>query len=75
MKRTLALVLLALPLAGCMNTASVVKAMGESNASVSVRIRTVYGSAEIVRLNPSLNTSSHTVGTEGQLTVGAPKTP
>lgn len=58
---------------GCMNLPKTVKAMGESNASISVDIRTVYGTARIVRLNPGTNTLAHTVGKDGELTVSAQK--
>ena len=66
-----ALTLAAVAAPGCMSrqTAAVVKAMGQSNASLSVRIRSVYGSVEIVRLNPSTNTSAHTLTADGTLSV------
>lgn len=56
---------------GCMSrqTAAVVKAMGQSNASLSVQIRTIYGTVSVVRVNPDTNSMPHSLNSDGTVTV------
>ena len=72
MKRILPALAAAVLFTGCTNTPAIIKAMAASNASLSVDVRTVYGTVRVVRLNPSTNTLPHTVGKDGELTVTAP---
>lgn len=53
---------------GCANTAKIVKAVGESNASVRVRFTTLYGTLQVERTNPGTNSLPHSVK-DGEITV------
>lgn len=50
---------------GCTNTASIVKAVGESNASVRVRFTTLYGTLHVERANPGTNSLGHSIKDDG----------
>jgi hypothetical protein len=70
MKKMLLLTILALPLAGCQTRLStVLKEMGKDNATVHVRVTSIYGVVEFTRTNPGTNTSSHTIAPDGSISV------
>jgi hypothetical protein len=62
-------VTLLLSLTGCVNVASVIKAMSNDSATVHVSIRTVYGVVDIDRVNAGTNTPSHSIKPDGSINV------
>lgn len=58
---------------GCTNTAAIVRAMGESNASLSAEVQTPWGRARVVRTNPGDVTPPHAIGPDGTVQVGKPQ--
>ena len=54
---------------GCVNAASVVRAMSKDPATVHIRVTTIYGTVEVARTAPGTNTPAHSVGADGTITI------
>lgn len=60
-------VLVTLPLTGCMSFTGLVKQLAKDPAVVSLKVRTLYGSGELVRAGS--NTNSVQITEEGEVVV------
>ena len=56
---------------GCMSNKldKVVKELAKDNATVNIRVTTVYGTLFFTRTNPNTNSAPHTVAPDGSVTI------
>jgi len=63
--------LLALSLTtGCMSTSALIRELAKDQATVSVRVTTVYGTVYYTRTNPGTNTLVHSIEPDGSVRIG-----